>query len=183
MTSQRHIRNLILIGFMGTGKSSVGRLVARQLHFDFVDTDELIERHAGQTISDIFTQHGEARFRALEQEVVATLSQRERTVVATGGGLGANPANLERLKEHALVICLWASPEVIWRRVRHQSHRPLLLEADPMGKIRSLLAQREPVYRLADVLVSADMRSIREVAHHVLHEFHSACSTRYRDEG
>jgi shikimate kinase len=170
MAIQRDIRNLALIGFMGTGKTCVGRLVASRLRFDFLETDTVIEARAGKPISEILAQ-GETLFGDLEQRVVAELAQRSRTVIATGGGLGANESHLESLKRHALVICLWASPETIGRRVRPQTHRPLLADADPLAKITALLAQREPVYRRADVLVNTDTRSVRQVAHHVLHEF------------
>jgi shikimate kinase len=177
MTAHRQIRNLALIGFMGTGKSSVGRFVATQLRFDFVDTDELIEVHAGKLIAEIFAQEGEPRFRQIENQIVSELARRQRTVISTGGGLGANAANLASLKEHALVVCLWASPTSIWQRVQHQSHRPLLCDGDPMTKICALLAEREATYKQADVLVNTEMRSIRQVGQHVLHEFHLA---RYR---
>jgi len=170
----RRIHNLALIGFMGTGKSSVGHLAAAALQFKFVDTDELIEALAGRSICDIFAQQGEAAFREYERRVVADLEQRTQLVIATGGGLAANEANLASLKTHALVVCLWANPETIWERVRHQTHRPLLHDPDPEAQIRRLLAQREPFYRQADVLVNTEMRSIREVAQQVLHQFHLA---------
>jgi shikimate kinase len=172
--AQRHIENIALIGFMGTGKSSVGRLVATSLHFEFIDTDELIEERAGRTISEIFEQAGEAAFRQIEKQVVAELARAKRTVISSGGGLAANADNLASLKQHALVVCLWASPEAIWERVRHQSHRPLLADPDPLARIRALLLAREPYYRQADVLVNTEMRSVKEVAHHVLHQFHAA---------
>src|SRR5688572_30035948 len=142
---------------MGTGKSSVGRMVAGQLRFEFVDTDQLIESRSGKRISDIFAQSGEAGFREIENQVVADLADLRRTVMATGGGLGANPEHLASLKEHALVVCLWASPDVIWQRVRGQTHRPLLQGADPMTKINELLAVRGPVYRQADILIGTGM--------------------------
>jgi shikimate kinase len=90
--------------------------------------------------------------------------------------LPADPANLASLKTHALVVCLWASPETIWERVRGHDHRPLLNESDPLAKVRELLAARESYYRQADVLVNTEMRSIREVAQHVVHQFHMAQS-------
>ena len=175
MLNVRAIHNLALVGFMGTGKSSVGRLAAEQLHFDFIDTDELIESQTGKSISEIFAQHGEAVFRKLEQGVVQALRARRNIVIAAGGGLIVNPDNLASLKEHALVVCLWASPETIWERVRAQSHRPLLLQtADPLGRIRELLEERGPVYRQADVLLHTGFRSPREVVQQVLHQFYLA---------
>jgi shikimate kinase len=181
MSATRQPRNIALIGFMGTGKSSVGRMLARDLDFEFLDTDEWIEEHAGKTISRIFAEEGEPAFRDLEGQVVTELASRSRLVIATGGGLGANPAHLAALREHALVVCLWASPESIWQRVRTQSHRPLLRDPDPLQKIRVLLAQREPVYRQADVLLNTEMRSVREIVQHVLHAFR-AVRARHSDE-
>jgi shikimate kinase len=172
MSGTRLMHNIALIGFMGTGKSTVGRMIAEQLHFDFLDTDELVEARAGKSVAAIFTDEGEAAFRRHEQEIVAELATRRKTIIATGGGLGANEAHLASLKQHALVVCLWASPETIWEHVRHQTHRPLLREADPLAKIRQLLAAREPVYKQADVLLSTEVRSLKEVAQCVLLQFH-----------
>ncbi len=174
MHNGRHLVNLALIGFMGTGKTSVGRLAAEQLRFEFLDTDEMIQMRTGRTISDIFTTDGEPAFRALEREVVAELADFERTLISTGGGLPTNPENLEALKSHALVVCLWASPEKIWERVRSQSHRPLLHDPDPQKKIRELLEIRAPFYRQADVLINTDLRSAREVAQQVILQFRLA---------
>jgi len=183
MTGPRQIHNLALIGFMGVGKSSVGRIVAAQLHHDFVDTDELIERRAGKAVSEIFAQQGEAAFREMERLLLEEMKGWRRKVISTGGGLAANEANLASLREHALIICLWASPEAIWQRVRHQSHRPLLQDSDPPGRIRTLLAERAPFYKQADVLVNSELRSLREVAQQVLHQVNVARQRPRHDEG
>jgi shikimate kinase len=176
MIGTRSIHNLALIGFMGTGKSCVGRVAADTMHFTFLDTDHVIEARAGKAISDIFAQDGEPAFRQWERRIVEELTRREKTVIATGGGLPADETNLASLKTHALVICLWASPATIWERVRGHDHRPLLIESDPLPKIRELLAAREPYYRQADVLVNTGMRSVREVAQHVVHQYRMAQS-------
>jgi shikimate kinase len=170
----RIIQNLALIGFMGTGKSSAGRQVAHLLHFTYFDTDQVIEARAAKTITDIFQQDGESAFRAWERRVVQELEHRTQTVISTGGGLPVDEANLASLKSHALVVCLWASAETIFERVREHTHRPLLNEPNPLEKIRHLLAVREPYYRQADVLVNTELRSVREVALQVLHQFHFA---------
>jgi shikimate kinase len=172
------MHNLVLIGFMGTGKSTVGRLAAHLLHFTFLDTDKVIEARAGKSIPDIFEQEGESAFRAWERRVVEELPRRRNTVIATGGGLPSQPGNLDSLKSHALVVCLWASPETIYAHVRDHTHRPLLRDPDPMARIRELLAAREPFYRQADVLVNTEQRSIREVAQHILLQFHQAQAVR-----
>lgn len=174
MNNHRRIENLALIGFMGTGKTTVGRLLAEQLGFEFLDTDEQIETNTGKKISEIFAQQGEPVFRDLERQLVEQLAQRRQTIISTGGGLPVNPANLANLKTHALVVCLWASPEKIYERVRNQDHRPLLKDPDPLAKIRTLLAVREPFYRQADVLINTELRSLREVAQQVVHQFRLA---------
>ena len=174
MTNARSIQNLALIGFMGTGKSSVGRLVADLLHFTYLDTDRVIEARAAKSISQIFEQDGEPAFRAYERRIVQELAHRRKTVISTGGGLPVNEDNLASLKTHALLVCLWASPETIFERIRGHNHRPLLNEPDPLAKIRDLLAVREPYYRQADVLVNTEWRSVRDVAVQVIHQFHTA---------
>jgi shikimate kinase len=174
MRPPRIIYNLALVGFMGSGKSSVGRLVAARLKFRFVDTDELVERRAGAKIADLFARCGEAGFRELERSILQEVEVARNQVISTGGGLVAQPGNLESLRRHALVICLWASPEAIWRRVRSHSHRPLLRTENPMLTIRNLLQQRQPYYRQADVLLNTDRRSVAAVAQQVIHHFRMA---------
>jgi shikimate kinase len=174
MDGARKIRNIVLIGFMGTGKTSVGHLLAMALDFHLVDTDQLIEEQTGKRISEIFATEGESQFRAYERQTVEELTNKSRLVISTGGGLAANLENFTSLRSHALIVCLWASPETIWHRVGHQSHRPLLHGPDPLNRIRQLLAEREPFYRRADVLVNTEARSVKEVAHQVLHQFHLA---------
>jgi len=174
VSSDRTIRNIALTGFMGVGKSSVGRALADLLHYEFIDTDETIESNAGKSINRIFAEDGEPTFRTLESQIVQQLALRDKVVISTGGGLAVNADNLASLKTHALVVCLWASPDAIWERVRHQSHRPILQTVDPPARIRELLAQREPFYKQADVLVNTDLRSPREVVQQVLHQFQLA---------
>src|ERR1041385_4402857 len=171
MTSRRRFSNIALIGFMGTGKSTVGQIAASMLHFKFLDTDEMIEGMADQKISEIFAKQGEDRFRQYERQVVERLKELEGVVISTGGGLVINPENLASLKEHALVVCLWCTPEAIYKRVSHQTHRPLLRVDNPLEEIRRLLDERAPAYRQADVLLSSEFRKPKEVATHVVHQF------------
>ena len=112
--AMRHFHNVALVGFMGTGKSTVGNVLASMLHLRLIDTDVLIEQRAGKRIAEIFTSDGEARFREYESEVVRELEEMRGCVISTGGGLVVNAANMESLKRHALVVCLWASPESRW---------------------------------------------------------------------
>ena len=159
---------------MGAGKTSVGRSVAEQLGFEFVDTDALIESRTGKTINQIFATEGEPHFRSLEQSVVEQLAARDKVVISTGGGLPANQANLDSLKTHALVVCLWASSDRIWDRVKNQSHRPLLQTPNPQERIKEMLKTRAPFYRQADVLLHTDNRSQRQVCQQVLQQFRLA---------
>lgn len=174
MAAPRSYQNIALCGFMGTGKSSVGRIVAEQLRFAFLDTDTVIEARAGKTVAEIFAEQGEAGFRELERKIVKELALRDHTVIATGGGLIVDPENLASLKQHALVVCLWASAETIWSRVKSQTHRPLLNEKDPLEKIQRLLKERAPFYKQADAGLTTELRSPREVAQQVLHQFRVA---------
>lgn len=171
---RREIRNLALVGFMGVGKSVIGRRVAQALDFEYLDTDGWIERQEGRSITSIFAEEGEPYFRNLEHQATVKLEERSNLVISTGGGLILNPDNLESLKKHAIVICLWASPERIWQRVRHQSHRPLLETENPRQKISEMLLVRAPFYRKADVLVNTEFRTIKEVTRQVIGHFNLA---------
>lgn len=165
------LRNIALIGFMGVGKSTVGRMVAHQLGFDFTDTDELLESRLGTTITEFFKTHGEAKFREHERALLTEIAAWERRVIATGGGFAAQPGNLDELKRHAFVVCLWATPETVLERVKHQTHRPLLHVPDPLARIRELLAIREPFYQQADLLLTTDQRSSKQLAQLIVNEY------------
>jgi len=174
MAPTREYRNIALTGFMGAGKSTVGHLLAEILGFEFVDTDRLIEQRQNRRITDIFEKEGEPFFRRLESEVCRELEGVSDRVIATGGGLAVDPSNLESLRRHALVVCLWASPETLYERVRHQGHRPLLQDPDPLGRIRELLAARTHAYRQADILVGVDFRAPLDTARQIASGFRRA---------
>lgn len=156
---------------MASGKTTVGRLVAQRLQYEFIDADDLIESRLGRSISEIFAQKGEEWFRAFERQIVEEMKSYRHVVISTGGGMGANLANLNALKQHACVVYLWASPETIWSRARRHSHRPLLRDPDPLAKIRQLLAVRGPIYSRADMLVNTERRTLRRIAQLVITEY------------
>ena len=146
-------RSVVLVGLMGCGKTSTGRWLARRLSLEFVDADTEIEWAAGMSISDIFETHGEAYFRAGERRVMARLLSEGPRVVATGGGAFVNEQTRSAIGAKALSVWLKADLDVLWRRVRRRTHRPLLKTADPEGTLRTLMEQRYPVYGRADITV------------------------------
>jgi shikimate kinase len=141
--------NIILIGFMGTGKSSVGRLLARQLDYRFTDTDQLVVQLAGKEIADIFATRGEAHFRELESNALRSLAEQERRVIATGGGIVVREENRALLRALGFVVWLTAREEVIFERVARNKKRPLLQTADPQGTIHRMLGERQALYAAA----------------------------------
>jgi shikimate kinase len=160
--------NLYLVGFMGTGKSTVGRQVAKQLGFQFLDSDQEIERREGRPVSAIFAQEGEAHFRVMEREFIEHGHPEQRCVVACGGGLVVPTGMLELLRSRGIVMCMHAPIETILRRILHTTHRPLLQVENPEARLRELYAQREEIYRRTGTMVLTDSRPLREIAGHVL---------------
>jgi shikimate kinase len=141
--------NLILVGFMGTGKSSIGRQVARRLGFQFLDTDHLIVEREGAAVADIFAKVGEAAFRALETRTLESLEHLTRCVIATGGGIVMREENRAILRRLGFVVGLTASPEVVFQRVSRNNKRPLLQTEEPRETMHRLLADRAEAYQLA----------------------------------
>lgn len=138
---------LVLVGLPGSGKSTVGRQLARRLGLPFTDTDHAIEQRIGCSIREFFDREGEAAFRDIEEEVIRELTEAGRAVLATGGGAVLRAANREQLRRTGCVIYLRSPPEELFRRLRHDSQRPLLQVADPLQKLRALYDERDPLYR------------------------------------
>jgi shikimate kinase len=169
-------RSIVLIGMMGAGKSAIGRRLAERLDLPFVDADTEIEAAAGCSIADIFATHGEAHFRDGERRVIARLlAEQGQIVLATGGGAFMNPETRARIAETGISVWLKADLDVLMRRVRKRSNRPLLKTADPEAVMRDLMEKRHPVYGLADITVTS-----RDVPHAVLvGEILEALATRH----
>ncbi|MFA6431799.1 MAG: shikimate kinase [Candidatus Margulisiibacteriota bacterium] len=138
--------NIILIGFMGCGKSTVGKLLAKELKLSFVDSDSLIEEKENKKISAIFKENGEARFRNIETRVLAELKDSDGIVLSTGGGIILKEENVSLLKKMGPIILLWADPEVIYDRIKYDKQRPLLQVNDPKAEIEKILEFRKTYY-------------------------------------
>ena len=162
------MKNIVLTGFMGTGKTSIGKALAKKLSRPVLDVDHLVEEKERRKISEIFEKEGEARFRELEKEAIREVSQRQGVVITTGGGAVIDPDNVEALKKNGWIVALEAKPETIFERVKNSRHRPLLEGRDMMDEIKRLLALREPFYRRSDFSFQTDGKTSIEVAEVIL---------------
>ena len=160
--------NIVLVGFMGTGKSAVGRVIAQKLEFHFIDTDDVIEQTSKAKISDIFAEHGEDYFRDLESQAVKSVTLMKNQVVATGGGVVLRSSNIDLLRTGGPIFCLNATPKAIWDRVRSSRSRPLLRGPEPLKKIETLLDKRAPYYALADHQIETTGVSVDRVADEII---------------
>jgi shikimate kinase len=145
--------NLYLIGMMGSGKTTVGRLLAKHLGYGFVDTDDVIVQVAGKSINQLFAESGEAAFRQLESDVLSQVCAFTKLTIATGGGIVMRQENWSYL-HHGLIVWLDAPVELLYSRLQEDTTRPLLQDVDPEGKLRSLLEQRQPLYSQADLRIT-----------------------------
>ena len=157
------MKNIVLIGFMGSGKTEIGKRLADKLGYTFMDTDSIIEKKMGKSISGIFQEDGEEHFRGLEAGVVKELSGIRGCIISTGGGMVVNRENILNLKKDGLMIWLKTSPETIYERVKSEHHRPLLGVKDPLQEINKLLGLREPLYAEADITIETDGLDIEKI--------------------
>ena len=167
--------NLILVGMMGSGKTTMGRLLARHLGKEFVDSDEEIQKRTGVTIPHIFDVEGEAGFRQRETAAIADLLKRDNLVLATGGGAVLDMQNRSILTQNGIVIYLKASVHDLWLRTRHDRNRPLLQTGDPHAKLTELLNQRDPIYQqVSDIVIQSGKQSVHNLMLHLASEIEDA---------
>ncbi len=166
-------KNIFLVGFMGAGKSTVGRILADKLGYGFYDADKFIEERAGTTITQIFADHGEDYFRDLESRATELLAANEKQVIATGGGVVQRDRNWDAMKSGGITVYLKASVETVWDRIKDDDSRPLLQVEDPVKTARDLLEKRTPMYERADIIISTDHLSCEQVADEILHNLNS----------
>ena len=162
------MRNIVLVGFMGSGKTTIATQLANKLRLRYVSTDSLIEAREKRTINEIFTKSGEDYFRDIESDVIREISGQEGLVIDTGGGVVIRDENLNNLKSTGIVICLTADEDTIMKRTKKYKHRPLLNVEDPKLKIRSLLAKRAPLYAKADHCIDTGKLTIRQVVEKIV---------------
>lgn len=160
--------NIVLIGFMGAGKTEVGRRLAEKLEMNFVDIDDLIETKAGMKITQIFSEFGESYFRGLERKEVEYISNLTNYVIASGGGTVLNKDNMDALKRQGIFIYLKASAEVIFERTRYSAHRPLLENVSPYDQIKRLLSYRTPFYEASDYTIDTSNLNIDQVVDKII---------------
>lgn len=149
-------KNIVLIGLMGSGKTTLGKLLAQKTGMEFIDTDEMIVERAGKPISKIFEDEGELHFRDLESEVIEEISQKVGCVVSTGGGAVLRNENVENLQKTGVLFYLSASPETLWERIKDDDTRPILHGDDPASILRRVLAARKPLYEQADYTINTE---------------------------
>jgi shikimate kinase len=156
------MRNIVFVGFMGTGKTTIATQTARALKMRYVSVDDLIEKREKRTINEIFTTDGESYFRDVESEIVRELSGQDGLVIDTGGGVVIREENIAALKSGGTVICLTADEDAVMERTKKYKHRPLLNVEDPKGRIRALLAKRSPLYAKADHCIDTGKLTVRQ---------------------
>jgi len=162
------MKNLVLVGFMGSGKSSIGRRVAARLNRDFVDVDVVIEQREQRRISEIFEMDGEHSFRRIEAEVVKELAARtDGCVIATGGGVVLNADNLHALRHNGVLVVLWVDADTAHQRTAHKQHLPLLKAPDRHARVKELFTKREALYRAAGTLVDTCGKTLDQVVEEV----------------
>lgn len=158
-----------LIGLPGCGKSTIGKHLGRALATEFVDSDVAIERHLGESIRTYFEREGEPAFRDIEESTIASLLERPGIVLATGGGAVVRPANRAALNSGSVVVYLRSTPEELFRRLRHDTHRPLLQVKDPLARLRTLYRERDPLYRsTSHYLIEVGRPSVQTLVNMIL---------------
>lgn len=161
-------KNIVLIGFMGSGKSVVSKRLSSRLKRKVVSTDESVVRMEQKSIPEIFSDSGEDHFRQCEKKVIADIAREENVIIDCGGGVVLDPENLAKLKEKGTLFYLAANPEILYQRVKKQSHRPLLNCDNPKEKIEELLTKREPCYKQADHIIDTNGKSVAQVCKEIV---------------
>jgi len=157
------MKNIVIVGFMGTGKTVIAQRLAEEMDKTYVSTDDLIEQKEKRTIRAIFREDGEPYFRGIEKEVIKEVASGTDQIIDAGGGVVLDDENVDTLKKSGIMVCLWAEPKTIYERTREYGHRPLLNVDDPEGKIKELLDSRRPFYEKADHHIDTTEFNVDEI--------------------
>lgn len=171
MKTNRNITNIVLVGYMGTGKTAVGAKLAEMLQMKLIDTDDIIEADCGMVISQIFSEMGGEHFRDLECKAVEKVCKLNHHIVSTGGGVVIRDENIRNLKSAGVIFCLDATPETILKRTLQETHRPLLQVDDPLGRIREMLKERKSLYDKAHHKIDTTELTVEQVAEKIVEIF------------
>jgi shikimate kinase len=162
------MKNIVLTGFMGTGKTAVGRELSHLLNMKLIDVDTEIEREQNMTINEIFKQFGEQRFREIETEIIKSITRNMKVIISTGGGVVLKQENMDALRANGIIICLRAKPETILSRTNNNNERPLLRVRNPLATIRDLLSFRNPFYEKADMVIDTEEKTPLQIAEEII---------------
>ncbi len=158
-----NIDNIVIIGFMGSGKTTLGTMLSEYFEYEFIDTDDCIEKNAGMSITEIFEKYGEEYFRELEENTIKNVSQKRSVIISTGGGVIKNKNNIDNLKKNGIIIFLKANAEKIYNNTIDFDNRPLLNTADRRGTIEKLLEERTPLYeKYSDIIIDVSSMTVDE---------------------
>lgn len=162
------MKNIVLTGFMGAGKTAVGKELAHILGMKLIDVDTEIEKSEQITINDIFSQFGEPRFREIEMMMIKQLAAGKNLIISTGGGAVLKQENMDTLRKNGVIVCLMASPETILKRTSISNDRPLLKVENPLEKINQLLTFRKPFYEKADMMIDTENKTPLQIAEEII---------------
>lgn len=166
-------KNIILIGMMGAGKSTIAKELSKKLNYELLDTDEIIEKESNQTIPEIFNSYGENFFRKLEIETIKKLTQLNGKIISTGGGAFQDKENVKNLKKSGFVVYLQAPAEILYERIKNSTNRPLLFKKNPLNTINSLLLEREKNYQQAHSIIKTTNKSINQIADEIIQVYNA----------
>jgi shikimate kinase len=164
-------KNIILIGLMGSGKTTIGKFLAQKLNKKFIDTDEYIETEEKISINEIFSRFGESCFRNLETDIIKKICQADNQIISTGGGIVERPKNLDILKKNGIIFYLYAPVEELYQRIKNEKNRPLLNNDAPKWVLEKLLNKREEFYELCDVKIDTTGKDIDQIAGEIIEKF------------
>jgi len=170
-------KNIVLVGLMGTGKSSVGSLIAKKTGMNFVDTDELIVLREKKPITAIFAEKGENYFREIETQIVKEVSSLGKTIISTGGGVLIRDENIINLKKNGILFHLFATAEEIFERVKHDKARPLLNNTNPVETLKNLQKEREQLYNKSDFTVNTSKKTLEKISEEIISLYSSQANS------